>query len=81
MSYYFMHTKFHQNPSSGSGKDVENVKSLRTPDAGLTDGALKILSEQINIKPCTCIWSMNQQEPEFKTILRLYAVIVQCIDF
>ena len=23
---YFMHTKFHQNPSSGSGEEVENVK-------------------------------------------------------
>ena len=25
---YFNHTKFHQNPSSGSGKEVENVNSL-----------------------------------------------------
>ena len=35
---YFIHTKFHQNPSSGSGEEVENVNSLtddrRTPDAG-----------------------------------------------
>ena len=23
---YFMHTKFHKNPSSGSGEEVENVK-------------------------------------------------------
>ena len=34
---YFIHTKFHQNPSSGSGEEVENVNSLtddrrRTPD-------------------------------------------------
>ena len=27
---YFILTKFHQNPSSGSGKEVENVKSLWT---------------------------------------------------
>ena len=35
---YFNPTKFHQNPFSGSGEEVENVKSLRrrrrTPDAG-----------------------------------------------
>ena len=33
---YFIHTKFHQNPSSGSGEEVKNVNSLtddgRTPD-------------------------------------------------
>ena len=34
---YFIHTKFHQNPSSGSGEEVENVNSLtdarrQTPD-------------------------------------------------
>ena len=26
---YFFTTKFHQHPSSGSGEEVENVKSLR----------------------------------------------------
>ena len=31
---YFIPTKFHQNPSSGSGEEVENVKSLRTDDRG-----------------------------------------------
>ena len=31
---YFIRTKFHQNPSSSSGEEVENVKSLRTTDAG-----------------------------------------------
>ena len=36
---YFIPTKFHQNPSSGSGEEVENVKSLRTTTA-TTDGAL-----------------------------------------
>ena len=33
---YFIPTKFHQNPSSGSGEEVENVKSLRRTD-GRTD--------------------------------------------
>ena len=34
---YFIPTKFHQNPSSGSGEEVENVKSLRTYDGRRTD--------------------------------------------
>ena len=29
---YFIPTKFNQNLSSGSGEEVENVKSLRTDD-------------------------------------------------
>ena len=44
---YFIPTKFRQNPSSGSGEEVENVKSLRTDGRqtdrqtdGRTDGAL-----------------------------------------
>ena len=31
-----MHTKFHQNPSSGSGEEVENVNCL-TDDGRATD--------------------------------------------
>ena len=34
---YFIPTKFHQNPSSSSGEEVENVKSLRTT-TDATDG-------------------------------------------
>ena len=35
---YFIPTKFHQNPSSGFGEKVENVKSFRrTDDDGRTD--------------------------------------------
>ena len=37
---HFIPTKFRQNPSSGSGEEVENVKSLRTTDGRTTDGAL-----------------------------------------
>ena len=33
---YFILTKFHQNPSSGSGEEVENVKSLRQTDGRTT---------------------------------------------
>ena len=35
---YFIPSKFHQNPSSGSGEEVENVKSLRTDDGRTNDG-------------------------------------------
>ena len=36
---YFIPTKFHQNPSSGSGEEVENVKVYgRRTDDGRTDG-------------------------------------------
>ena len=34
---YFIPTKFHQNPSSGSGEEVENVESLRGKDGWRTD--------------------------------------------
>ena len=34
---YFINTKFQQNPSSGSGEEVENVNSL-TDDRQKTDG-------------------------------------------
>ena len=38
---YFIPTKFHQNPSSGSGEEVENVKVYgRRTDGRTTDGAL-----------------------------------------
>ena len=36
---YFIPTKFHENPSSGSGEEDENVKVYgRTTDDGRTDG-------------------------------------------
>ena len=35
---YFIHTKFHQNPSSGFGEEVENVNSLTDDGRRTTDG-------------------------------------------
>ena len=35
---YFMHTKFHQNPSSGSGEEVQNVKVYRRRRTTTDDG-------------------------------------------
>ena len=62
---YFMHTKFHQNQSSGSGEEVENVKSLRqTDDDGqtTTDGrtddgrcAMTIAHSSLRLR-----WAKNQ---------------------
>ena len=34
---YFIPTKFHQNPSSGSGEEVENVKVYGQTDGRRTD--------------------------------------------
>ena len=34
---YFIPTMFHQNPSSGSGEEVENVKVYGRTDDGRTD--------------------------------------------
>ena len=47
-----MHTKFHQNPSSGSGEEVENVKSLRTTDDdGRTDGRRTVRYDNSSLEP------------------------------
>ena len=40
---YFIHTKFHQNPSSGSGEEVENVNSL-TDDGRRTDAGQHMIT-------------------------------------
>ena len=49
-----MHTKFHQNPSSGSGEEVENVKSLRQTDGrtdGQTDGRRTVRFDNSSLEP------------------------------
>ena len=43
---YLIPTKFHQNPSSGSGEEVENVKSLRR-----TDGRWTVRYDNSSLKP------------------------------
>ena len=50
-------TKFHQNPSSGSGKEVENVKSLRTVDGRTDDGrcAMTIAHSSLRLR-----WAKNK---------------------
>ena len=46
---YFIPTKFHQNPSSGSGEEVENVKSLQTD--GRTDGRRTVRYDNSSLEP------------------------------
>ena len=46
---YFIHTTFHQNPSSGSGEEVKNVNSLtddrrQTTDDGRTDAGQRVIT-------------------------------------
>ena len=52
---YFIPTKFHQNPSSGSGEEVENVKSLRTDgrttDGRRTDGRRTVRYDNSSLEP------------------------------
>ena len=52
---YFIPTKFHQNPSSGLGEEVENVKSLRTTtdddDDGRTDGRRTVRYDNSSLEP------------------------------
>ena len=55
---YFIHTKFHQNPSSGSGEEVENVNSLtddrrQTPDdrRQTTDGRRTTRDHNRSLEP------------------------------
>ena len=43
---YFIPTKFHQNLSSGSGEEVENVKSLRQ-----TDGRRTVRYDNSSLEP------------------------------
>ena len=43
---YFIPTKFHQNPSSSSGEEVENVKSLRH-----TDGRRTVRFDNSSLEP------------------------------
>ena len=52
---YFIPTKFHQNPSSGFGEEVENVKSLRTTDDDdddrRTDGRRTVRYDNRSLEP------------------------------
>ena len=41
---YFIHTKFHQNPSSGSGEEVENVNSLTDDGRRTTDNGQRVIT-------------------------------------
>ena len=46
---YFIATKFHQNPSSGSGEEVENVKKFT--DGRRTDGRRTVRYDNSSLEP------------------------------
>ena len=49
---YFIPTNFHQNPSSGSGEEVEYVKSLRQTDGRRrTDGRRTVRYDNSSLEP------------------------------
>ena len=50
---YFVPTKFHQNPSSGSGEEVENVKSIRMDGQTdrRTDGPQTVRYDNSSLEP------------------------------
>ena len=50
---YFIPTKFHQNPSSGSGEEVENVKVYAADDDedGRTDGRRTVRYDNSSLEP------------------------------
>ena len=58
---YFIPTKFHQNPSSGSGEEVENVKVYRRTDDGRTnDGRCAMTIAHLSL---WLRWAKNWQNP------------------
>ena len=48
---YFISTKFHQNPSSGSGEEVENVKVYGRTDGQTTDGRRTVCYDNSSLEP------------------------------
>ena len=75
---YFIPTKFHQNPSSGSGEEVENVKSLRT-DGRTDDGrcAMTIAHSSLRLRWAKKKWS--DFRPFFNTHVRNISYFYLCV--
>ena len=74
---YFIHTKFHQNPSRGSGEEVENVNSL-TDDRRRTDAGLRVITIghwslwllcPKNDKPCYIVYSNSSSAIDQSNLL------------
>ena len=82
---YFIPTKFHQNPSSGSGEEVKNVKSLRTDgrtdddDDGRTDDgrcAMTIAHSSLRLR-----WANKiLMSPEFSKVQETIIGDMLCIE-
>ena len=48
---YFIPTKFHQNPSSGSGQEVENVKVYGRRTTADADGRRTVRYDNSSLEP------------------------------
>ena len=58
---YFIPTKFHQNPSSGSGEEVENVKVYRR-----TDGRRTVRYDNSSLEPLAQVNPKRQQNAKLR---------------
>ena len=67
---YFIHTKFHQNPSSGSGDEVENVNSL-TDDGRQTDGRTTDAGQRVITIGHWSLWLLCPKNRHFSGTLEL----------
>ena len=80
---YFIPTKFHQNPSSGFGEEVENVKSLRkmttTTDGRMDDGRCPMTIAHSSLR---LMWAKNKWHTVYNTsffVLPLYRKVTHIL--
>ena len=64
---YFIHTKFHQNSSSGSGEEVENTNSLT--DDGRTDDGRTYAGQRVITIGQWSLWLLCPKTGELPTSL------------
>ena len=69
---YFIPSKFHRNPSSSSGEEVENVKSLRLTD-GWTDGRRTVRYDNSSLEPSAQV-SYKKRLPTCFEIIAMHTV-------
>ena len=77
---YFIPTKFHQNPSSGSGEEVENVKSLWTDDGRC---AMTIAHSSLRLRWAKKVWhsknvSRSTDQSDYRKLT--WGIIIKIVD-
>ena len=76
---YFIPTKFHQNPSSGSGEEVENVKvyGRRTTDGRTDDGRCAMTIAHLSLR---LRWAKNPMKWSFEwTFVSIVRFSLTCV--